>query len=455
MITVTPSISSSTPSIALPAPHDANLAEGTPAGVDAAPHDDPLQRVAADQGLHPVARQAQGGWLYSNTHGADAAPAHARGRADASTFVGMQLGVNGYGEAVVVKREIGSLRGYDDRLQAIAVARLGGAEPAAVVQGRDGRWHALETTAVFHEMRFRSNDTPTRAAYGLPSGAAMDRQRQHIAGLERELGALDDATWPRRSIEDKRGELLKDLSNANRQLASLILGVPESEVQLNRRSNDRTPGMVNITGQPGQGSAGAAHGAVGGDGTFDPKVKTAFEINRSELANPVRAQAALFHEVTHLKDHQFAQSWVQRYVDSGRIFVAGAMGEPALRAWLAPHVKAGHLSKAEAELVLDQASNRNSTTEARANVRTFMALLQSHSPQRATQELVAYAKALPPGRQYDAPPTGSAVTAGLRAELKAEYARMSPEQRTHYDAAVAAAVKANPNAWIVDLRMSK
>src|SRR5262245_46423437 len=60
--------------------------------------------------------------------------------------VGAKLGVNGKGDDVKVKRELGSSEGYDSKWQAVAVARLGGAEPAVVVQvGK--KWHALETTA--------------------------------------------------------------------------------------------------------------------------------------------------------------------------------------------------------------------------------------------------------------------------------------------------------------------
>jgi hypothetical protein len=88
--------------------------------------------------------------------------------------------MNGVQQAVVVKREVGSTQGYDDRLQATAVARMFRAEPAVVVQSRDGKWHALETTAGFNA----GPVSPAQAAaqggapsvlvmYGIPSSAAF------------------------------------------------------------------------------------------------------------------------------------------------------------------------------------------------------------------------------------------------------------------------------------------
>src|SRR5262249_19748077 len=64
-------------------------------------------------------------------------------------FDGVLLGTNRNKQEVRVKREVGGTQGYADRLQAIAVARLAKAEPAAVVLGTDEEWHAWETRAKF------------------------------------------------------------------------------------------------------------------------------------------------------------------------------------------------------------------------------------------------------------------------------------------------------------------
>src|SRR5215216_5503650 len=120
-----------------------------------------------------------------------------------STFEGMRLGRTSDSEEVVAKREVGSMQGYDERLQAIAVARLNKAEPAAVVQGYDGKWHALETTVNFYGGLFAASNTPTQAVYGLPSSVAIPSYRQQARSLQerlKELGAMDSG-GDRKAIE--------------------------------------------------------------------------------------------------------------------------------------------------------------------------------------------------------------------------------------------------------------
>jgi hypothetical protein len=171
--------------------------------------------------------------------------------------VGMRLGTNQFGEEVRVKREVGSSSGYDERLQAIAVARLAGAEPAVVVLGYDRKWHAFETTANFYGGG-TSADIPAHAVYGLPSSAAIE-------------------------------ETQKSRPNSP-FLASLVFGVPESEIQMNRSSYGRAPGKVNLNPQlnaPGQ--PGGTHGPVSGDVTFALGAVSAFEVRTASLADPPKA----------------------------------------------------------------------------------------------------------------------------------------------------------------------
>lgn len=294
----------------------------------------------------------------------------------ASMFVGMRLGTNVDSEDVIVTREVGSTQGYDDRLQAIAVARLGGAEPAAVVQGYDGKWHALETTASFHRGSFKAADTPTRATYGLPSSKGIADYRQKVNSLKArldELNTMKGSGGARKAIEREKDRLREDLSHANQELASFILGVPGSELQFNVYSSDQEPGKINITGQPGTGSPGGSHGPVAGQGgvDFKPGMKSAFHIDLPELEDPARAQSVLFHEVAHLKDYELAQEWIQRYEqETQRPFVSGPPGQKAFEDWMKAQAPA-RISRGDAELVVDETADRTATAEARANVHTF------------------------------------------------------------------------------------
>jgi hypothetical protein len=369
-----------------------------------------------------------------------------------STFAGMRLGTNTFGEEVRVKREVGSRQGYDDRLQAVAVARLTGAEPAAVVQDTGGKWHALETTAGFSGGLTSAAETPTLAAYGLPSAVHIAEVRDKVKALTQQL---NDKTSP--LTASQRDDALEELQRASKLLASLVFGVPESEISMNRSSGDRLPGKINITGMPEQGAPPGAHGPAGGHRgeEFRPGLPTAFEIRFDHMLDPASAQSTLFHEVSHLKDHELAQAWVNKYEqETKRTFVSGPAGRQAFEGWMRAQAPA-RLSKADAEIVMDLAGNFNATTEARANVHAFLTALQAGAPDVAAKGLAAYAREMNPGGHYASPANGSAVVAELTKELRTAYGQMPRDMQRQFDAAVAAAMKANPNAWISSLKFSR
>jgi hypothetical protein len=59
------------------------------------------------------------------------------------SVAGLKLGASRDSKDVQVKKEIGSAQGYDDEREAIAVARMAGTEPAAVVK-INAKWHAVQ-----------------------------------------------------------------------------------------------------------------------------------------------------------------------------------------------------------------------------------------------------------------------------------------------------------------------
>src|SRR6185503_14867239 len=101
----------------------------------------------------------------------------------------------------------------------------------------------------------------------------------------------------------------------------------------------------------------------------------AFEVDLADLvADPTGSQVTLFHEVAHMKHHELAQKWVKKYEEkTGRKF---ANYPPEAIKYFETWIKAQPtkvLSKADGELIVDIAANRNSTTEALANVHSFLA----------------------------------------------------------------------------------
>jgi hypothetical protein len=234
--------------------------------------------------------------------------------------------------------------------------------------------------------------------------------------------------------------------------------VPDYEIEFASSFSGRKAGEVNIIGIPDPGSNPGGHGPMGGDSGFEVGQESAFWMTLQRLGEP-EAPGTLFHEVTHRRDWELAQEWVGKYqTETGRLFVKSAT-DP-LRDWLNAQVKKGRLTKADAEMVLMEAGDASGYTEARANVREFLAELQAGAPDLATAALVSYAKALKPKSQggtgqYGNPAEGSEVTAALVAELKTAYRQMSKTMKDQYDAAVAAAKKENPSAWISELDFSK
>jgi hypothetical protein len=343
-------------------------------------------------------------------------------------YQGLKLGRNRAGNEVEIKRELGTLGGYEDRLQAVAAARLANADPAAVGRDTTGRWHAFELTGDFHGATY----TPAAGAAltevaGLPSAAGIAAQQATVANLKAHSG-----------------DVAAQLNAATKDLYALILGVEGGEVLLNRSSFDRKAGKINVTTALTKDAPGklGAHGRESRqDESFEPGAKSAFELNPNAFATPARAQAVLFHEVSHLKDYELTQRWVTEY-EKQHTFVGGP-GVTYFQAWLK-----GRVNPAEAQLASDIASGSQATTEARAYVRTFIAALDVGAGVEATTQLVTYAKGMADGKiAIPAQPAKNAVLVELRAELAAYRRRLRPPDRQAFDVAMAAAAKENPKAW--------
>ena len=404
--------------------------------------------------------------------------------------VGAVVGWNTSNQQVRVKREVGSPEGYDDRLQAVAVARLAKAEPAAAVKDKNEKWHAVEITADLEGGPDRSapgameasasESSPFVGVFGLPSLARLEQSRQRVDELKARLVSLDDLEqhWKNdpdyrkavqggqppidlKTFEDEKEKTTKELTRANQTRAALTFGVDESEIKLNRSSFDRESGKINLT--PNLAKRTGAAGRHGPEAhqteDFEPGVKTAFEIDFDRLEKPAEAQATMFHEVSHLKDFEFAQQWVRNYeTETKRTFVRGP-GLKFFKEWIDAEAakKRARISKADAELIVDLAANVGTSTEARANVHTFLTALQMGEADVATKELANYAAAMKPGpgQTYGNPLRGSEVEASLKRELQTAYRQMAKPMQNQFDAAVEAAKKRNPDAWVSNLNFKK
>ncbi len=395
-----------------------------------------------------------------------------------SKFDGALLGTDRNDRQVLVGREVGGTRGFDDRLQATAVARLAKAEPSAVARTHDGKWHAFETTrgiiaadagARDPKASIKPVDAHFKVVEFLPSRLAIDQARRKVDEFRATLASIDklQKDWKTKgsdtpvpgALEHNREIVNRELNNATQSYAALVLGVPESEVLQITGLPGRVVGKINIIPPQGKNKPQGGHSPIGGETKFKENLPSAIHLDLAVLDEPVRAQSTLFHEAQHLHDWRLAQLWVERYrTEAGGMFVKSA--PDPFKAWLQSQVRLRRLTAAEGEVVFMNALDANAYTEARANVRTFLAALEAGAADEATTVLGAYANALKPKDEggtgeYANPAPGSEVQTGLVAELKVAYARMPKPMKQQYDDAVAAARKKYPGAWISELDFAK
>jgi hypothetical protein len=379
-------------------------------------------------------------------------------RAPGATALTGQTVTSKSGVATTVTRVVGLSDGYEERWMATAVARLTKTEPAATLQRADtGRWYAVEVSAPIAAGQIAGvPGAVLSSAYGLPSLAGLAQVTTTVAQLKARLGVLK-ATKPQgkqaaRLHQDELSAVVSQLNQENVRRMALVFGVADSEVNLIRSKIGKASGRINVIGAPDLNSPSGSHGPVAGqkDLAFHPDLVTAIDLNEDKLDDPARAQATLFHEAHHLKDIRFAQDWVRAYQkERGALWISGSAGVKPFQAWLAIQVTKKRLTAGDAQLVVDESVDVTATTEARANIHTFLTVLQLGDANQAATLLRAYARALPPvGTQYGAPPAKSPVTSELVSELKTAYRTLPTPLRAAYRSAVKDAVAANPTAWI-------
>jgi LysM repeat protein len=427
--------------------------------------DDPLAKTMAklqwqQDGQGKVGPGTVLAWKHDEGPRGPSVTTKARG-AQGALSVGTRLGVNGKGEKVDIKREVGSPKGYDTKWQAMAVARLGGAEPAAVVL-IGNKWHAVETTASI-DAKFTAADA-TQVIHGMPSSVDIAAAQKQVKSLQARLEQLKSMEQTP-AVRQESDQVLKDLTAANLRRASLVLGVPESDIKFQTSPSSREPGVINIVPDRGPNAPAGSHGPVAGQGgeyEFKPGMLAAFDIKYATLDDAAWAQLTLFHEVEHENHWEMAQEWVRKYEkETGRPFIRE--GLQYFKKWIedqAAKVKPPRLSKADADLIVDVAGNFDGMTEARANIRQALLAYQLGAPDLGAKALTVYAYALTPkahggGQKYSTPHPKSEFMLGLNEEIRAAYAQMPKDMQRKFDEALSEIKKKYPDAWISQFKVSK
>lgn len=347
----------------------------------------------------------------------------------ASPFAGQRIGWTGSGKEVRITREVGTVAGYDDRLQATAVARMAKAEPAGVVKGRDGKWHAVETTESFFGGVAPADNAMLREVVALPSMRAIASTKQKIDAL-RDRVARGDRT------------ATEDLSREKAVYASLVLGLDEREIKAIRTSADKDARYVNLNATL---STRGLHGSMPSKGAalgVDLDGRSAIELRADLVDRPALAVGTLFHEATHRADYELTRTWTRRYTEATKKKVApGPNRDRALLAWLLARSEAS-LSRADAQLVVDLAAGLSLSIENRAHLRGFIAALQAGAFDTACAQLEGMFD-----RQYSGHP-GAFVAPAMLAELETAYRALPHEAKQQFDAGLAELSRRNPTSWL-------
>jgi hypothetical protein len=153
----------------------------------------------------------------------------------------------------------------------------------------------------------------------------------------------------------------------------------------------------------------------------------------------------------HAQDDRLAHDWYAKY--------QAANPKADFQAWITNQANLGHISKADAEVVNEIAGGSRKGTEARAHVEAALAAFQAGDAEAGKRELAPYAgMTLTEHHQsgtYSNLAVKSTVKDELTRKLQDAYQHMSPDMQQELQAAIAAAQKENPEAWISQVKLPK
>ncbi|MFO0722606.1 MAG: hypothetical protein U1E65_02405 [Myxococcota bacterium] len=339
------------------------------------------------------------------------------------------------GDATVT-RTLGDPSGYADRYQAYAAARMSGADNAAVIMDKSGKWRAVQLDKqIPTEARTPSADVPWAAGLVPEDPKKIEALRGKIQGLldrQREGERIDGA----------------ELGSLRKQLASQVFGVPESEINIMRSSNDRKAGFLNLN--TALASDAEARGRLGPerspDGAFNPRKDPAVEIDASEIEGSYKrgkgwsntpvdsSRAVFFHEATHEAVYMTTQKYVAEWEAKGNHFTESGGEDLGFRNWM---MNRKDVDWATRLTVINTASSNFADTETRAHFGAFRAAIAAGSPEAAKDQLMTFAR-------YKASAPQQVTDAEL-AECERLYKTLPKDMQKAFDDAFAAAKAVNPH----------
>lgn len=244
----------------------------------------------------------------------------------ASGVAGMSVGTLPGKVNVSVAKELGDPAGYTNRFEALGNARASGEKNAAAVQGKDGRWHSVQTNV---EASGKGFTAANATGLVVPTAQISDAQMQVLKDTAKNLEALVASNPAMKPAADK----------AWQELVGQTLGVDPAKVKILRDGADPDPNAINFNpnlpaisearfanksgyvdqlpandsekGKPPRGP----HGIVMGLGAF---------------RSPEHAAGVLAHEATHKAHHDVGDQMLATFRQKGLTDFSSWIGKQGL-----------------------------------------------------------------------------------------------------------------------------
>lgn len=205
-------------------------------------------------------------------------------------------------KGVFVQQSFSPVKGHRTQEQALAAARMSGAQNTLAVKDSAGRWHAVAATKSVSEKDAMKG---VATLHDCPPAAFKDLYDRAAA-----------------ATGDEKKQLFT-------KLAAITYGVPESQINVMTKDTDKpVKGQININAAgtmqgAGQITSGCSCGKA--HENFKPGSNDyAIQVKSDQLADPKKAAGVMFHELSHADDYLAAQ----------KVFAAYQKAEPAKAAAL-------------------------------------------------------------------------------------------------------------------------
>ncbi len=271
-----------------------------------------------------------------------------------SGLAGEKLGtarVNGKEMEVVVSKELGDNGGYDNKYQAIGAARANAGErPSAIIQTKDGKWHAVQTN-----MLASANFTPAKSDFKEVKGLFSGSPKAYVDLQKTASKALRD--WQADPTNDTKRTAAE---KAYVKLATEAWGVHIDDIKVIRTTKDMDPTKLNLMLETPHGQAYFGNAAGSADQLRaedkhhtekDGRAPHGMVFGHMTFQTYEHANGVLMHEATHKAHFDLADKML---VEWKGLWKDGKKPPPDFATWMGKQMHSGRVTREEHDAIVEQ-----------------------------------------------------------------------------------------------------